>query len=71
VSGGRLGRHVEGRVVRDNASRARGAERGGLEVFRWDAGKAEVRIDLEAEAAVILRLSQQDAAGRALFSKNA
>jgi hypothetical protein len=53
------GRHVEGGVVRDNTPRAGVAERDSLEVFGWHAGKAEVWIDLEAEAALVRGLSEQ------------
>ena len=46
-------------MVRDNTSRAGLAERGGLEVFRWGAGKAEVQIDAEAEGPA-LELSREN-----------
>ncbi len=39
------------------------AERDSLEVFNWDAGKAEIRIDSESEATVVRRITQQYTAG--------
>jgi hypothetical protein len=64
-----LGRRGEGRVVGNNAPRVRGADGESQEIFKWVTRKVEIRIDLESEAVVVPRLTQQYAARRSAFSQ--